>query len=69
MEFGVSPFPETRRAMIERQTLFNTACYRWLPARARVEVNYYAAIARATAIPETIEEFDNALSSSCPTKT
>ncbi len=26
MEFGVSPFPETRRAMIERGTLFDTAC-------------------------------------------
>jgi hypothetical protein len=68
MEFGVSPFPETRRAMIERQKLLNTACYRWLPARARLEVDYYTAIAQAAAIPETIEELDNSISSSCPTK-
>lgn len=68
LEFGVSPFPETRRAMIERQTFLDTACYRWLPARARHTVNYYAAIAQADAIPETIEEFENVLSSTCPTK-
>jgi hypothetical protein len=68
MEFGVSPFPETRRAMIERQTYLDTACYRWLPARTRMEVHYYAAIARAAVIPETIEEFENVLSSSCPIK-
>jgi len=68
MEFGVSPFPETRREMIERQTLFDTACYRWLPARARLAVNYYTAIGQAAAIPETIEEFENALSSTCRTK-
>jgi hypothetical protein len=68
MEFGVSPIPETRRAMIERQKLLDTACYRWLPARARLAINYYAGIARAAAIPETIEEFENALLSSCPTK-
>jgi hypothetical protein len=68
LEFGVSPFPETRRAMIERQKLLDTACYRWLPARARLHVDYYAAIAPAPAIPETIEEFESALSSSCLTK-
>jgi hypothetical protein len=68
MEFGVSPIPETRRAMIERQKLLDTACYRWLPARARLAANYYAAIAPAAAIPETIEEFENALLLSCPTK-
>lgn len=68
MEFGVSPFPETRRAMIERQKLLDTACYRWAPARARLEAEYYAAIAPAAAIPETIEEFENATSSTCPTK-
>jgi hypothetical protein len=68
MEFGVSPFPETRRAMIERQKLLDTTCYRWLPARAGLHVDYYAAIAPALAIPETIEEFESALSSSCLTK-
>jgi hypothetical protein len=68
MEFGVSPFPETRRAMIERQKLLDTACYRWLPAKARLDVHYYAAIAPASGMPETIKEFASALSSSCLTK-
>jgi hypothetical protein len=36
MEFGVSPFPETRRAMIERGRLFDTPTFRWIPARRAV---------------------------------
>lgn len=52
MEFGVSPMPETRHAMIERGTLFGEKGYRWLPARARVTVNYSAFIDTADSIPE-----------------
>jgi hypothetical protein len=59
MEFGVSPFPESRREMIERQKFLDTPCYRWLPARAQLSVEYYAAIGPASAIPETLEEFEN----------
>ena len=55
MEFGVSPMPETRRQMIERGTLFGTPTYRWLPAKSRIEVEYRAVMARADAIPETLE--------------
>ena len=62
MEFGVSPVPETRREMIERQTLFDTPGYRWLPARTTLEVSYYAAIAQAAAIPEAVEEFEKIIS-------
>jgi hypothetical protein len=40
MEFGVSPFPESRRAMIERGTLFGTPGFRWIPGRTRVDVEY-----------------------------
>jgi hypothetical protein len=40
MEFGVSPFPETRRAMIERGALFGTPGYRWAPARGTLSVEY-----------------------------
>jgi hypothetical protein len=58
MEFGVSPFPESRRQMIERRELFDTPGYRWLPAKARLSVDYYAAIGRARAIPETLEQFE-----------
>ncbi len=40
MEFGVSPFPETRRQMIERGRMFGVPAFRWIPAKARVEVEY-----------------------------
>ena len=37
MEFGVSPIPETRRAMIDRGKLFGVPCYRWIPAKSAVD--------------------------------
>jgi hypothetical protein len=40
MEFGVSPMPETRRAMIDRGKLFGVPTYRWIPAKSAVEVEY-----------------------------
>jgi hypothetical protein len=42
LEFGVSPFPETRRQMIERNGLFGVPGYRWIPARQSVRVTYEA---------------------------
>ncbi|MGA7240369.1 MAG: hypothetical protein WBY44_32090 [Bryobacteraceae bacterium] len=42
LEFGVSPFPETRRQMIDRGALFGEPTYRWLPAHARLEAAYTA---------------------------
>ena len=44
MEFGVSPFPETRRQMIMRGSLFGVPGYRWLPARSIARVEYRAFI-------------------------
>jgi hypothetical protein len=44
MEFGASPFPETRRAMIDRGSLFGVPAYRWLTAKGRISVGYTAAI-------------------------
>jgi len=41
-EFGVSPFPETRRAMISRGHLFGVPAFRWLAARSIAEVRYSA---------------------------
>jgi hypothetical protein len=55
MEFGVSPFPESRREMIERGRLFDAAGFRWIPAAARVTVEYWAVLRQAGAIPETLE--------------
>jgi hypothetical protein len=45
LEFGVSPFPETRREMIDRGSLFSEPTYRWLPARGKLETEYAAGFA------------------------
>jgi hypothetical protein len=55
MEFGVSPFPESRRRMVERGRMFETPTYRWLPARARLDVEYCALTRIVDAIPESLE--------------
>jgi hypothetical protein len=55
MEFGVSPFPETRRQMIDRNCLFGVPTFRWIPARGQVSVEYWAVASRAPQIPETLE--------------
>jgi hypothetical protein len=52
MEFGVSPMPETRRAMIERGSMFGVPAFRWIPAGSSVTVEYHAFIREAAAIPE-----------------
>ena len=56
MEFGASPFPESRRKMIERNTMFGMPGYRWIPARSKVVVDYWAFIKAAKSIPESMEE-------------
>ena len=48
MEFGVSPFPETRREAVERGTLFGERTMRWIPARSAVTINYFLFLCRAT---------------------
>ena len=55
MEFGVSPMPESRREMIDRGRLFDTPVYRWLPAKGRLAVEYWAIARSADAIPEAID--------------
>jgi hypothetical protein len=54
MEFGVSPFPESRREMVERRSLFDVPTYRWLPARSRHDVEYWVYSERRASVPETI---------------
>ncbi len=56
MEFGASPLPESRRAMIDRKNMFDTPCYRWAPAESVVRVRYHAFITTAERIPETLPE-------------
>jgi hypothetical protein len=55
MEFGVSPVPESRRAMIERGRLFGVPTYRWIPARTKVAAEYWILCRPATAVPERLE--------------
>ncbi len=52
MEFGVSPFPESRRAMIDRHSLFGVHGYRWAPAKTALRVKYRAFLAPAASCPE-----------------
>ena len=52
MEFGVSPFPESRRQMIDRGQLFGVPTYRWIAARGVVEVEYWAVLRAAAQVPE-----------------
>ncbi len=54
LEFGVSPFVESRRKMVQRGSLFGVPGYRWLPARRQLTVDYCAFITKASAIPETV---------------
>jgi hypothetical protein len=55
MEFGVSPIPETRRAMTDRGLLFGVPTYRWLRANGRLEVEYHAVVSNADSIPESLD--------------
>ena len=55
LEFGVSPFPESRRRMVERGRMFDTPTFRWLPARATINVEYCALTRTVDAIPESLE--------------
>jgi hypothetical protein len=54
-EFGVSPFPESRRDMIERGPLFGTPTCGWIPARGGVSVEYWAILQSSPAIPESLD--------------
>ncbi len=54
MEFGVSPMAETRRSMIERNRMFGTPCYRWIPAKGRLRAEYCAFLGTAERIPESV---------------
>lgn len=55
MEFGASPFPETRREMIERGRLFDVPTFRWIPAATLVTVEYAIVMRPADAVPETLD--------------
>jgi hypothetical protein len=55
LEFGVSPFPETRRQMIERGRMFDTPTYRWVPGHSDLTAEYQIVMRDADRIPETLQ--------------
>ncbi len=54
MEFGVSPMPETRDAMVQRGTLFGVPTFRRIASGESIIVEYYAVLQRTTVIPDSI---------------
>ncbi len=54
LEFGTSPFPESRRATVERGRLLDTPTYRWLPALETLHATYWIRTGVTEAIPEVV---------------
>jgi hypothetical protein len=54
MEFGASPFPESRQEMIERGSLFGERMYRWLPARGTLHAEYWIVSQNCQTIPDRL---------------
>jgi hypothetical protein len=55
LEFGVSPMPESRRAMVERGSLFGVPAFKWLPAKGTLHAEYCIVAQNAMAIPDALE--------------
>jgi hypothetical protein len=55
MEFSASPVPESRRQMIDRHSMFGVPGYRWLPAKTKAQVDYWAFVTSADSVPESLE--------------
>ena len=54
MEFGVSPMPETREAMVRRGSLFGVPTFRPIRAGETIVVEFCAVLQPAQTIPESI---------------
>ena len=57
MEFGVSPMPETRQAMVERAHLFGAPCFRTIAAGDTIAVEYCAIARHLDRISESLDFF------------
>ena len=55
MEFSVSPFPETRRQMVDRGSLFGEKGFLWMPAGGKKTVEYAIFIREAGEAPSGAE--------------
>lgn len=58
LEFSASPFPETRRTMIERGRLLDTPAFAWIPAKGKLTADYYATIIKTKSMPASVAEFE-----------
>jgi hypothetical protein len=56
VEFGLSPFAEGRRNMVERGSLFGVPTYRWLGARQSISIDYVAFAFQSGEMPEELVE-------------
>ena len=54
MEFGVSPFPETRREMVDRNRLLGVPCYKWIAARGKLEAEYWISSELTDDVPNAL---------------
>ena len=54
MEFGVSPFPETRREMVDRNRLLDAAAYKWIASHGRLDAEYWISSQVTDVIPESL---------------
>ena len=54
MEFGVSPFPESRREMVDRNRTLDTPGFKWLPSKGLVEVEYWILTQQTDLVPESL---------------
>jgi hypothetical protein len=55
MEFGVSPFPETRREMTDRGRLLGAPAYKWIPGNGCLKAEYWIVSQIADAVPEALD--------------
>ena len=55
MEFGVSPFPESREDMVKRGTLFGERTFRWLPALGILHCKYWIIVRNCGTLPDFLE--------------
>src|SRR6185295_11689377 len=63
LEFGASPFPETRRAMVDRGRMFDMPTFRWLPANGVIEATYWIVLQTRASIPDRISPPDDGAAS------
>jgi len=55
MEFGVSPIPESRKEMVNRNRLLDTPTFKWIPARGSLQAEYWFSSQLTDAVPQSLQ--------------